>query len=407
MRWTACAVGLEMAVTKGAVLEELVRAYFSRQGFFVLRSVPYRFDGEDVTDLDVWLYSRQAASARIRAIVDIKNKRSPKAFERILWVKGIQAALNCDRAIIATTDANPKVVRFAQSQQIQVLSKGFLERLEKKLSPDNRLTLEEFASTVHQYSAHKQDGDWLGILGEAKSAVACMGGFPAFNRAMFAFRFFGERAEVRLQHREIALRCGLQASALACIALDAGLERMVFEDGDRRYASVIEGINYGDDGDGRVQASIHSALSVLTEGLPNGRTIAAQARQHFEKEIDAIRADIVAEYFAREHNAQHLFAVAKELDEAAHARVLNSSDLSMEARSILGVFSDFTGIKRTVFPIVSRNILPPENPGVVSSSLPNTADRNLDKPMLMKNPGADGPASDALQQTSPEQKPLL
>ena len=47
-----------MAATKGAVLEELVRAYFARQGFFVLRSVPYRFDGEDVTDLDVWLYSR-------------------------------------------------------------------------------------------------------------------------------------------------------------------------------------------------------------------------------------------------------------------------------------------------------------------------------------------------------------
>lgn len=394
-----------MAATKGAVLEELVRAYFARQGFFVLRSVPYRFDGEDVTDLDVWLYSRQAASARIRAIVDIKNKRSPKAFERILWVKGIQAALNCDRAIIATTDANPKVVRFAQSQKIQVLSKGFLERLEKKLSPDDRLTLEEFASTVHQYSAHKQDGDWLRILEEAKSAVACMGGFPAFNRAMFAFRFFGERAEVRLQHREIALRCTLQAAALACIALDAGLERMVFEDGDRRFASVIEGINFGDDGDGRVQASVKSALSVLTEGLPNGRTIAASAQQHFEQKIVSLRADIVAEHFARGHNAQHLFAVAKELDEAAHARAWNSSELSMEARSVLGVFADFVGIKRTVLPIASKQVSSLEQTTADASSRPIIA-----KPEENQSPvniGADPLVDHAQQQSDQQQKPLL
>lgn len=397
-----------MAVTKGALLEELVRAYFARQGFFVLRSVPYRFDEEDVTDLDVWLYSRQAASARIRAIVDIKNKRSPKAFERILWVKGIQAALNCDRAIIATTDANPKVARFAQSQQIQVLSKGFLERLEKKLSRDDRLTLEEFGSIVNQYSAHKQDGDWLRIIGEAKSAVACMGGFPAFNRAMFAFRFFGERAEVRQQHREIASRCALQSAALACIALDAGLERMVFEDGDRRFASVIEGINYGDDGDGRVQASVESALSVLTEGLPNGRTIAAQARQHFEQEISAIRADIVAEHFAREHNAQHLFAVAKELDEAAHARVLNSTELSKEARSILGVFADFAGIKRTVLPIAGRQILSVEKTLTDASATPTTSDPEENKSTVdMKASNVDEIVGAELQQTAQQQKPLL
>jgi hypothetical protein len=398
-------VELDMAATKGALLEELVRAYFARQGFFVLRSVPYRFDGEDVTDLDVWIYSRQAASARIRAVVDIKNKRSPKAFERILWVKGIQAALNCDRAIIATTDANPKVARFAQSQQIQVLSKGFLERLEKKLSRDDRLTLEEFSAAVQEYSAHKQDGDWLRIIGEAKSAVACMGGFPAFNRAMFAFRFFGERAEVRLQHRDIALRCALQAAALACIALDAGLERTVFEDGDRRFASVIEGINYGDDGDGRVLSSVKSALSVLTEGLPNGRTIAAQVQQHFDKKITAIRADIVAEYFAREHNAQHLFAVAKELDEAAHARAWNTSELSLEARSVLGVFADFVGIKRTVLPIASQKMSPSTTATAVASPTPANA-----KPEEIQSAvdiNSETLVDPDLLRTTQDQKPLL
>ena len=106
-----------MAGKKGAALEEIARAYFQRQGYFALRSVPYRFEGEDVTDIDVWLYGRQAASGRIRAVVDAKDKRSPKALERVLWTKGLQATTGSDRAIVVTTDNNPRVNRFARENQ--------------------------------------------------------------------------------------------------------------------------------------------------------------------------------------------------------------------------------------------------------------------------------------------------
>ena len=116
-----------MAPGKGPALEELVRAYFARQGFFALRSVPLQYEENDVTDLDVWLYARQSATTRVRAIVDVKNKKSPKAFERVLWVKGLQTVMKCDRAIVATTDSSPSLLRFAQSQNIAVLSKDFLD----------------------------------------------------------------------------------------------------------------------------------------------------------------------------------------------------------------------------------------------------------------------------------------
>ena len=352
--------GTPKGAEKGAELEELVRAYFARQGFFVLRAVPYRFEGEDVTDLDVWLYSRQAASARIRGIVDVKNKRSPKAFERVLWVKGVQAALNFDRAIIATTDTNPKLAKYAQSQKIAVLSKNFLERLGKKLDTDKRLTLEQFTALVQSYPDHKQDGDWLRVLGEAKSAVASLSGFPAFNKIMISFRFFAERAEVRMQHREVAVRCALMTSGLACIALDSALERFVFENGDGRFDGLVEGVTYGDTGDGRVKMSIDMALSALSEGMQNGKAIAAQARAQLSKRLSEVRADVIAEHFMREHNAQHLFCVGKELDEAAHAIPLaNSGPLSLEARAILGVFADFVGVKRSALPIgVSQDQAP-------------------------------------------------
>src|SRR4051812_8673108 len=101
-----------MAAGKGAQLEEVVRAYFAKQGFFAIRSLPLRFDGEDVTDIDVWVYARQSASVRVRVVVDVKNKKTPRALERILWTKGLQALTGADRSFVVTTDAGPHIVRF-------------------------------------------------------------------------------------------------------------------------------------------------------------------------------------------------------------------------------------------------------------------------------------------------------
>lgn len=338
-----------MALAKGATLEELVRSYFARQGYYVLRSVPLKYEGEDVTDIDIWLYARQAASARIRGIVDVKNKKSPKAFERILWVKGLQEVIGCDRAIIATTDLSPVLSRFAQTQKIAVLSKGFLDKLGKKLDVNERLSLEQVIEKIQRYPAHKQDGDWVGMLGDVKATLVSVGGFPAFNRAMLAFRFFASRAETRIQCSEIAVMCALFSAGVACIALDLAMEQFAFDDANQRYAKLIEGVTYGNE---RVKKSLDSVLAALAEGVDNGRGLAAKAREQFEQRFVNIRADIVAEHFAREHNSQHLFSAAKIFDEAAHT-IGSAVDvaLSFDARVILGVFADFVGVNRSVLPV--------------------------------------------------------
>lgn len=65
-------------LSKGARMEEALRAYFSDLGYFVVRSVPFKYEGFDVTDIDLWLYTRTSSVARHRAIVDIKNKKPLK-----------------------------------------------------------------------------------------------------------------------------------------------------------------------------------------------------------------------------------------------------------------------------------------------------------------------------------------
>lgn len=338
-----------MVEKKGSGLEELVRGYFARQGFYALRGVPLRFEGEDVTDIDVWLYGRHSTSVRTRAIVDVKDKRSPKAFERILWARGMQLTLGCDRAIVATTDNNPKVVRFAHQQKVSLLSKAFLGRLEKIIDTTDRLTSEQFIACLQRYSDHKQDGDWIKAVADSKSAVISLHGYPAFNKAIAAFKFFAQRAETRPLYKEQALRGAYLTASLACVALDSALERILYEDSSSRYTAIASGVTYGDAGDAKVQSSVDTVLDVMANGMKNGRVIAQQARAALNQMFESVRADIVAEHFQKEHNAAPLFSVAKELDDRAHASQWpRGVAMSSEAKTILGIFADFVQVKRAV-----------------------------------------------------------
>ena len=335
-----------MAQPKGADLEELARAYFARQGFIAVRSVSIQFEEEEVTDVDVWLYGRQGAGTRTRGLVDVKDKKSPKAFERVLWVRGMQLALGCDRAFVATTDASPKVTRFAQQQKVALVPALYLRRPVE--SKTDRLSLEELTANIQEFSAHKQDGDWLKQIANAKSALVSLSPYPAFNRAISAFRFFAERAATRPQHREQALRGAYFAASLASMALDSASERLVFEEKAVRHKLLYAGVTYGDVGDGRVKSSINTVLEVIATGVKNGKVIARQTSDAIDEMFSGLRAEIVAEFFAKDENSQLLFPVARELEAKAHARSRSElTALSVEAKAVLGVFADFVGAKRT------------------------------------------------------------
>ncbi|KQO48901.1 MULTISPECIES: restriction endonuclease [unclassified Methylobacterium] len=362
-----------MALPKGAGLEELARAYFARQGFLAIRSVSIQFEDEEVTDVDVWLYGRQGGGVRTRALVDVKDKKSPKAYERIMWVRGMQLALGCDRAVVTTTDTNAKVNRFAQQQKVTLLTAAFLRRWNDgdDLLRD-RLSLEELNANIQSYAGHKQDGDWIKQIAAAKSAVVSLAPYPAFNKAIRSFRFFAERAATRPQHREQALRGAFLSAALACMALDAALEKLAFEEPSARHDLLYAGVTYGDSGDNRVQESIETVLSVISKGVKNGRVIARQTSDALQEMFTGVRAGIIADFFAKEQNSGHLFTVARELESRAHARARpDLVGLSIEAKSIIGVLADFVGAKR---PALMSSDFVTSSP---ASSLPAAASHSL------------------------------
>ena len=127
------------ATPKGAVLEEVLRAYFLRAGFFVIRGVPFRFADEDLTDVDLWLYERPTGTSRRVQICDIKYKQRPKAVERIFWTSGLAAALDVDGAYVATTDKRKSLRSVADKLDLQLIDGTDIQRIQNSqavLYPD-------------------------------------------------------------------------------------------------------------------------------------------------------------------------------------------------------------------------------------------------------------------------------
>ena len=115
--------------TKGPHMEEVLRSYFLDLGYFVVRGPQFRYQGFDITDVDLWLYMRPSPLTRERIIVDAKQRRTPQAIERIFWAKGLQLALGLEGCIVATTDKRAAVREFGRQNGVSVLDGTFFARL--------------------------------------------------------------------------------------------------------------------------------------------------------------------------------------------------------------------------------------------------------------------------------------
>lgn len=330
---------------KGGIFEETVREYFSRRGFLAIRGVLFQHQANDVTDIDLWLYGKQPSGFRLRAIVDAKNKRSPKAFERILWVRGLQAITNADKSFVATTDTSPTVARFGQEHDVLVISSSFLA----DVVPDGnggRFSNEEFESKIRDYKSWKEDGDWIKTIARLKASVLSASPFQSFNIACSAFKFFSERIHTRPNHEDIAFRCAMLAASFACLALDRGLESYQFRTAKERNMAIQWGIAYGDAVDGTARKSISTILDVIKEHIDGGKPISAQVKRFFEELPSNLRADIVSDYFSDQNNFQDLFRAARELERLAYVVDHDALALPVEAKAALGVLADFCEVDR-------------------------------------------------------------
>ncbi|NKQ10644.1 hypothetical protein [Pseudomonas sp. SST3] len=335
---------------KGYIAEELLRSYFSKSGYYVVRGVPFTYEGFDVTDIDLWLYSRASSVSREITIVDAKNKKTPQAIERIFWAKGLQKAVGATNVIVATTDRRPEVKNFGNELDVVVLDGSFLARLGSRegLNP-LRLSDEEFFSRIAEYSLSKLDGDWKWRMRFCKGLLSRGLTFDSCNAWLEHAKFFAQAAIENPLQREIALRCLYFICSLVALTIDYLLKDLAFVEPNERSAILEEGFTYGSRGKSGLKKIMGIALGLVEEHATEGATTARQVRLSVDKQLAALQADILGSYFSRPEVGKNLFNTAKEFEQLSMQRQFTThSQASTDLKSMFYCLLDHWSIDRTL-----------------------------------------------------------
>lgn len=341
----------QQALSKGPKMEELLRSYFLKAGYYVVRGVPFVYEGFAVTDIDLWLYSRTSSVSREISLVDAKNKKTPQAIERIFWVQGLRIATKATSAIVATTDRRQEVKDFGRDLGVLVLDGSFLGKLANSDDPNaTRLSDEEVFAKIGEYSLSKLDGDWRGRMVLSKSLLAKSLSFDSCNEWLGQGKFFAEQSITKGTQRETALRCLYLLCSFLVIAVDYSMKELSFHEQSDRSELLKDGFTYGSRGGSGLRKVLNVAMGLVEEHANDGPAISRQVRSSVENQLSQINTSILGDFFARNDVARTLFTVAKEFEQLAMAREFVSHvAASIELRSTLFCLLDYWGIDRLMF----------------------------------------------------------
>ncbi|BCV39986.1 hypothetical protein [Shewanella algae] len=334
--------------SKGYQMEEELRRYFLKSGYFVIRGAEMFYDRETITDVDLWLYARNTPVSREIAIVDIKNKKQPQAVERILWVSGLRTLLGADKAIVATTDRRKFLKEFANQLKIQVLDGSFLSKLKSYEKVNRtRLTEEEFTELLTADDLGKFDGDWSSQIAECRSLVVSGLDFDCFNLLLIKAKYFAEQVITNSFKSKLAARCLYLVVSYSLICIDYIYKDLAFREHDERHEMLLNGFLYGMSGIKRAQSIIDSSVRLIEAYLPEVPSASSIIKAKFLEEVDSSNCSILADFFASNDVSRDSFPHAKQLEQAAYTIVpQNLNRLSIEIKSLFGCLCDFWGISR-------------------------------------------------------------
>jgi hypothetical protein len=342
---------------KGLRLEELLRAYFLRAGFFVVRGVPFQHSGDDLTDIDLWLYERPTGSSRRRQIVDAKSRTKPKAVERLLWTKGLAQLLDVDGAYVATTDSRPMLRGISKKLGIAVLDGADIKRISEsdKVIYADRITEEEFILRMASTDKARRNKDFQLQYHDIKLSLVDNFGAGTINRALDSFAFLAGAAVTAhpgTGAAGVAIRLSYFAGAVVALSLDYIGSEVSFRASEERRAALTNAIRYGNIDESVGLERMRLATALVQKYSPTGDTIARTLEMAVRKDLRNIPAEIIAEFVVKNTKPEDLFQIAKRLEHLAMSQTLTSFDsLSGEDKAFIAMLLDYSAIDRNKFAV--------------------------------------------------------
>lgn len=317
----------------GGKAEEAVRSFFRRSGYFAVRGLKFRFDNEEVTDLDLWAYGPGSPTHRERVVVDCKYKAKPQAFERVLWVEGLRRATSTEHAVVATTDGRETVRALAARMHIRLMGPEMLASLIMQNAQSQRLTEEEFLAAVLP-----TDDKLVGRIrerNELAKGLLLKPDFDAINAHLFDLKYYAEES-TRVSDPHLLVRLFYLSASFLLVTFDFVLRDAEFLDSARIYRRIDEGLRFGTRG----RAGADAFLKVL----------GAKRKAEVIRAAEMMRAEIPAEFFARyAGNFEWFYQAATALEDAAYRKqFVPVGELPTAAQGVIGVILDFHEIDRHV-----------------------------------------------------------
>jgi len=355
---------MAVSIDKGARAEEILRNYFRELGYFVMRGVKLKIGGVDVTDVDLWLYNRPSPITRERINVDIKYKKSPHAFERIFWAKGVQGILGFDHCIVATTDKRKDVVEFGRQHDVTVLNGTFLNTLRQK-GLNQGINDEQLKEISDKFRPSKAQLGWYDKVSECSSLLTLKLGYDGCNSIIPSLKFFIEQAMINHQRKEEAIRYTYLLISYFLIGLDYALTENSFLTSDERQKAIEEGLMFGTAGKAGTDHIVNLATRLAAASVPGANASVIQ------KKLTDISGDypakILAEYFGRNQVSSKLFSIAKQFNDLSLGKQIHLPNLLEEGlKSALFVFLDFFEYERKEF--IEKSELINEQPSLFDFS---------------------------------------
>ncbi|MCT3760652.1 hypothetical protein [Elizabethkingia anophelis] len=333
---------MENRISKGELLEELLRNYFLGLGYYVVRGVKYKYEGNDITDVDLFLYNRSSTLSRERINVDIKNKKSPQAFERILWANGLKKLLKFEKCIVATTDNRSIIQKYGLLNDTIILDGSFISKLKQKNNNEvNRFTEEEFLLKLSRHKSHKsfENKDWRYIYELSKSKLLNELDYSGFNSNLFLLRYLVEKIITDIQRREDAIRFLYANISHLLIMMDFISKDINFLEVAQKSEQIREGLNYGNLGKEGVKSIIDIAV-----------TLSGKSLSSFNKSFDSPQYSILSEFFSKNDVLRNIFGLAKSFDQLAYNKnFISPNNLDTTHRVVISVFLDYLEIERKAF----------------------------------------------------------
>lgn len=373
----------DVDMDKGGVAEEALRFYFQRLGAFVVRGVKVRAGKDHVTDIDLWVYTRASVHARHIAIVDIKNKKRAKGYERLIWLKGLQAAVGADEAMVATTASKEDLAPFAKRMGLKLLSSQVFKAVIARYSgAGDRLASEDLEKMWRLVKL--EGGETLAARMETNLVEIGLGlSFTALNI------WIDEGAKLLVHshdHERIpagVARAVLLCASLVAVAADYVGRTTAFDDPESRRAYFREGLLFGNAADGVASRYLGFAERVATDYVDKTGAAAAIIRSGFQRSVENLPIGSFIDFFSRPAAGRELIDAAIQLEAAAFSQAApNFAILPPEAKTIIGLLIDYAGLDR-------RKFLRTPDQVISQASSADGAGREVSDP----NPKGDGAAA--------------